>query len=1099
MPFPARVKTSALTPARSLRLLLTLTAGTMAFVPLPALASEKVTGQSGAGSQDKQTSHPLREQAQLRQQPREAVQSTSEKHRLSPSVTSKRDALDVGAGQKASPAETIFVTGTRLTQSRLTNVMAGSSLSGEQIGRRGYTDLGLALLRENPAVSVPDNSSLGTQNMFGAGQSFVSLLNLGSQRTLTLVDGMRMGGGATASIYGVGSGSQVDVSTLPTSLIKSVDTRLGGAGAAYGADAVAGVINYTLDDHYKGVSLDGQGGWTQQLDAASEKIAFKAGTGFDHDKGGLVFDVEYRNQAGIVASDRPDVFGANAAVYHRPALGEASPYTYVLSPDLRFIQASLTGMPSLTGAYGDVPVYGGNYSATWAGLAASGIANVSGIPLIFSQNGQSLVPLNAGTLLKGDTAQAVGGDGISLRNYNQIVTPNDKLNLTLLGHYDFDPHIHARWQGWYARGSAENQVGQGTWSSTLFNDALTANNAGPYSSSYYQYGVTTGAYALSTSNPFLTSAEQSTIKQALAENGLPTDTFYLNRLNQDLDQGLFRTTSQMFRFQGGLNGDFRAFNRQFNWKLQGEYTRNTNATTAPSLVIPNLVNALNAVTAADGTIECAPGYQNAPIATRSAVCAPLNPFGYNQMTPAARDYVTTESRSTNRNTQRDLQAEISSTVATLPAGAIRWDLGYEHRREAYHFDPGAYLLGWKQGDGSYLPYGNSASIPYTGGAYHTHEGFGELDIPLISPAMHLPGAYHLSLTANGRVTYNSITGTYWTYMTGAAWWLTRDIGLSGNYAVSVRNPGIGELYSPQSSTYQNGVDPCSDTGLASGPNPALRAANCARAGLPQNFVSNFNSYGIEGTAGGNRNLSNERSKSYTGSLEFRPHFIRGFDVKASFVDVRVSDAITYLSANDLLNACYDTGIYPNNRFCSTFTRDSSGQISSFRSGYYNIASYETQALQTTIEYNTPLSRLGLPESSGAIDLRGNYVHYVKSARNYAGSTYLLSGNIAAPNDNFTLNTTWIRGPFNAQWQTIWYGPSLVALQVPTTRYEGNKRPAFAYFNLSLDYAVTEHFSTSFVVNNITDALPRDAGIYSVGRYYEALIGRAFQMRIGAHF
>ncbi len=52
--------------------------------------------------------------------------------------------------------------------------------------------------------------------------------------------------------------------------------------------------------------------------------------------------------------------------------------------------------------------------------------------------------------------------------------------------------------------------------------------------------------------------------------------------------------------------------------------------------------------------------------------------------------------------------------------------------------PGAYLLGWKQGDGSYLPYGNSASIPYTGGAYHTHEGFGELDIPLISPAMHLP-------------------------------------------------------------------------------------------------------------------------------------------------------------------------------------------------------------------------------------------------------------------------------------------------------------------------------------------------------------------------
>ncbi|MFC0412831.1 TonB-dependent receptor plug domain-containing protein [Asaia lannensis] len=183
----------------------------------------------------------------------------------------KNTVLSADAGKNSSPAERIFVTGTRLTQSRLSSVMAGSTLDDKQIALRGYNDLGLALLRENPAVSVGDNSPLGAQNLFGAGQSFVSLLNLGSQRTLTLVDGMRMGGGATASIYGVGSGSQVDVSTLPTSLIKTVDTRLGGAGAAYGADAVAGVINYTLDDHYKGVSLESQGGWSQQLDAASEK------------------------------------------------------------------------------------------------------------------------------------------------------------------------------------------------------------------------------------------------------------------------------------------------------------------------------------------------------------------------------------------------------------------------------------------------------------------------------------------------------------------------------------------------------------------------------------------------------------------------------------------------------------------------------------------------------------------------------------------------------------------------------------------------------------------------------------------------------------
>ncbi|WP_198024311.1 TonB-dependent receptor plug domain-containing protein [Asaia astilbis] len=342
--------------------------------------------------------------------------------------------------------ETLYVTGTRLTQSRLSNVMAGSTLSSEQIKRRGYLDLGLALLRENPAVSIPDNAPVGGQNMYGTGQSFVSLLNLGSQRTLTLVDGMRMGGGASASIYGVGSGSQVDISAMPTSLVKTIDTRLGGAGAAYGADAVAGVVNYELDDHYKGVSLNAQGDWSQKLDNAAEKITFKAGRSFDHDRGGLVFDVEYRNQAGMLLRDRPDILSEGAVFYHRPTLGEKTAYTNVLGSGARMIQYSLTGIPTLRGNYGDFPVYGGVYGPTYAGLADAGIPSANGTPLVFSQNGQALVPYNSGTLLQGDNALGVDGDGVALRNYTQMRTPSEKINLTLLGHYDLTPHFHATWQ-----------------------------------------------------------------------------------------------------------------------------------------------------------------------------------------------------------------------------------------------------------------------------------------------------------------------------------------------------------------------------------------------------------------------------------------------------------------------------------------------------------------------------------------------------------------------------------------------------------------------------------------------------------------------------
>lgn len=138
---------------------------------------------------------------------------------------SKVTAVNSAVIQSSSP-EQVTVTGTRLSQTRLTNVMAGTSIDATQLAARGYTNLGLALLRENPAFSVPSNSQIGSQGSFGAGQTFSGLFGLGDQRTLTLIDGMRMVGGATSSMFGSSSGSQVDVGTIPTSLVKKIDRSM---------------------------------------------------------------------------------------------------------------------------------------------------------------------------------------------------------------------------------------------------------------------------------------------------------------------------------------------------------------------------------------------------------------------------------------------------------------------------------------------------------------------------------------------------------------------------------------------------------------------------------------------------------------------------------------------------------------------------------------------------------------------------------------------------------------------------------------------------------------------------------------------------------
>jgi iron complex outermembrane recepter protein len=980
-------------------------------------------------------------------------------------------------------SEQIVVTGARLSHSRLTDVMAGQTVTAEQIKARGYTNLGLALLRENPAFAPSGNSQIGSQGSFGAGQTFGNLLNLGDQRTLTLIDGMRMVGATTPSIFATATGSQVDVGTIPVSLVKQVDTKIGGAGAAYGADAVAGVVNYILDDKFEGLDFNAQGQFTQKLDAPQEQVYLKYGRSFDHEKGHVVFDIEYRNAGGMTYRDRNDILGADAEAYRQPLAGSGSPYSYVFTSRQRFAQTSVNGIPL---------VYG-TRNPTSGGKISGGIASATGsaFPLEFSDNGTALIPLTY-EARTGSNNYVVGGNGISLRNYQQLFTPSDSLNLTTLGTYDITPRIHASWQGWYQRGSAESTTAQGYWSTSQFDEPLTLAN-------FENDGAVNGPFALSTSNPYLTGAERTTIINALKAAGRDPSTFYMTRLNQDLDAGAFKTLNQMFRFQGGLNGDFDALHRNFQWKVVGQYSKYLNDTSEKMVDTRNLINALDAVVLADGTIGCRPGVINSTAVTESSTCAPLDPFGFDQMTPAAKQYVTADAVSKTRNDLRDIQAELSSSLFHLPAGDVRWDLGYEHRRESYDFDPGAFMRGELQPDGSYSRYGNFIPISGVNGAYQTHEAFGELDLPIVSPKMHIPAIYSLSAQANGRFTHNSASGNYWTYLFGGAWWPTQDFGFSGNYAKSVRNPSVNELYSPLGSSYESANDPCSQEFLNSGPNPATRRANCAKAGIPTNFESDIVSYTILGATGGNTRLKNESSKSYTGSLHLAPRFLSSFRMDASFNDVKINDEIQSLTVEDEMSACYDSPSYPN-AYCSTFVRDpSTHQITYFEDGYTNIAQQHLQALTASVSYALPLRRVGLPNNAGDLLLNVNYIHYLKNQQTLLGVTYQEGGSTATPNDSFVANLNYVRGPFFAQWQTIWYGPSVYELNVADNIYQGNNRSAFAYFNTTLGYKITKNFDVNFNMNNVTDALPKHAGTVSLTRYYEALLGRSFLISIGAHF
>ena len=125
-------------------------------------------------------------------------------------------------------------------------------ISGEEFRIRAYTNAaqGLTDLPEVGAV----NTLSGDQAGLGAGQQVAANFGLGSSRTVTLVNGRRFVGSQSPT-GGAGSGLAVDLNNIPSALIDRVEVVPVGGAAVYGADAIAGVVNYVLKDDFEGAEI----------------------------------------------------------------------------------------------------------------------------------------------------------------------------------------------------------------------------------------------------------------------------------------------------------------------------------------------------------------------------------------------------------------------------------------------------------------------------------------------------------------------------------------------------------------------------------------------------------------------------------------------------------------------------------------------------------------------------------------------------------------------------------------------------------------------------------------------------------------------------
>ncbi len=226
------------------------------------------------------------------------------------------------ANDDVTKIETVTVTGSRISNPNVVSPAPVSVLTAEDIKATGAVNIG-DLMTTMPQLAT--SFTMGNSGRFigTAGVAMQDLRNLGTSRTLVLVNGRRMIGASAGT-------TAVDTNLIPADWVERVEIITGGASAVYGADAVSGVVNFILKKKYEGANAHVQLGDSQHGGFKERLFAITAGTNFADDRGNVAVSVEHSQQDPLWFPDR---FGKqNFATILQPA---GSEYDALLLPNSR--------------------------------------------------------------------------------------------------------------------------------------------------------------------------------------------------------------------------------------------------------------------------------------------------------------------------------------------------------------------------------------------------------------------------------------------------------------------------------------------------------------------------------------------------------------------------------------------------------------------------------------------------------------------------------------------------------------------------------------------------------------------------------------------
>lgn len=1024
----------------------------------------------------------------------------------------------------ATPGSDVVVTGSRIRRPGLESPLPVTAIGGEEIFQRAQNNLGdtlneLPQLRSTFAQQNP-GSGIGIQ-----GLNLLDLRGLGTQRTLTLVNGRRH---VPSDI--LNNAVSVDVNSIPSDLVERIDIVTGANSAVYGSDAIAGVVNFILKRNFDGVQLRAGSGIPQYGAGGNQIVSLLAGKNFNEGRGNITLSAEYAHQARVYASDidflrRVDGF----VVTDTDPAGTPNGSDGI--PDRTFVRDIRSGSIN---QFGMVPI---TQPVTGA-QCGTGIINgtAAGTPyncnFVFGPDGR-LSPQTGARLSTGPIGSFVGGNGGTGREGTllSVLPYQQRYNINLLGHYEFSPAVDAFFEAKYVRVDS------------------TGSNSGPAFTQGATFGDARERPRLD--NPFLNPADRTTIANAILASGfrpaLSTRTaltaadrvavangsFRFADLRNLIDLGLRDEFAKRdtYRIVGGLRG---TFNDDWSYEISANYGRVKEQTTVLGNVVSQrfLLAMDSGINPATGRIQCRSQFDPAAagvyddtnagdvaaLTSDIAACVPYNPFGAADNT-ASRNYIVQDTVSHAKLEQLVFSGFVSgdlSQLFELPGGPIGFSVGAEYRREDAKFEADPLI----QSGRTFL----NALQTFDPDYFEVKEAFGELNVPLIKD---VPFIKELTFTGAARISdYRGSAGRVFTYNGGVQYKPIRDILFRANYGRAVRAPNYTETASPLGQNFAPGfVDPCTPSRLGTG--SATRAANCAAdlGGLlnDPNFVA-LPTYSLEILSGSNPDLTSEKSQSLTVGAVIQPSFIPGLSLTTDYFDIKVNNVIVSPSAQAIVNSCYDLPDL-NNQFCALFQRfrgtgdargpndEVPGEIltQSLTQVPLNFASRRRRGIDTELAYRT---NLGDAKFSGRILYTHNLINSNFEDPTRPKFENRLLTELGNPKDEVVVNGDVTFGIATIGYRGHYISPMVINTYEDQFSLQGRppenadyadilQYPSVMYHNLRLDLQAgeTDHNGLLFTigVDNIANTKPplgltgtgSGSSIYDIrGRsYYVSVRGR----------